>query len=61
MLEASFQHLDLFSESNHFSGVGFLGLTDSANSSAQYYPKGGGIKVGDISKKGVQRIVGDRD
>ena len=41
--------------------MGLLGLTDSANSSAQYSLESGGIKIGDISKEGVQRGERDRD
>ena len=44
VLNALFQHLDLPSKSNCLLGVGLLGLTDGANSPAQYPSEGGGIK-----------------
>ena len=61
VFNAALQRLDLGVESRGFPIMGFLGLTDSANSSAQDSPESDGIQVGNVSKQGVQGAGGDRD
>ena len=54
MLDTALQHLDLGAESHYLPVIGFLGLTDSANSSAQYSPESGSIEGRDISEEIIQ-------
>jgi hypothetical protein len=61
VFDASLQHLDLPPKLNSFLGMGFLDLADSADSSTQYSPESGGIKVGDFSEEGFQGSGRDRD
>ena len=61
VFNAAFQCFNLSVKPNGFAVVGFLGLVNSADSSTQYSPESGGIKVGDIPKKGVQGAEGDGD
>lgn len=59
VFKTALQGFDLSVEPSGLPGVCFLGLTDSANNSAQYSDESGGIQGEHVIEEGVQRCGRD--